>query len=292
MYFFSVFKHIFKVSNIGTLIFFFLNAFMVIGLFSAAGPEALLEITILYIISIFIALSTVGEWFLGLISGARRMTRTDMRNRIVPLLTRVHNKALIKSPDMTKVITLKVMYDPNPNAFALGRHTICVTEGLFDLPDEMIEGILAHEVGHLACHHTDIQLLIGGGNFIITAFLFIVKIFAALFTLLGAIFSITDKDDSSAGCAFSIFGLICSAMVWLWTKFCMLFLMWSSRKNEYVADKYAMEIGYGYELAAALDSIGTGVPQSSFMKALYSSHPETHDRIGKLQEMGVPYSRY
>ena len=72
----------------------------------------------------------------------------------------------------------------------------------------------------------------------------------------------------------------------------MLFLMWSSRANEYVADKYAMEIGYGYELAAALDSIGTGRPQNSLMKALYASHPETHDRIGKLQSLGVPYYRY
>ena len=72
----------------------------------------------------------------------------------------------------------------------------------------------------------------------------------------------------------------------------MLFLMWSSRANEYDADKYAMEIGFGYELASALDTIGTGVPQNSLIKALYSSHPETHDRIGKLQALGVPYSRY
>ncbi|MBQ2269548.1 MAG: M48 family metalloprotease, partial [Bacteroidaceae bacterium] len=53
---------------------------------------------------------------------------------------------------------LKVMYDPNPNAFALGRHTICVTEGLFDLPDEMIEGILAHELDFAAVHISNADL--------------------------------------------------------------------------------------------------------------------------------------
>ena len=72
----------------------------------------------------------------------------------------------------------------------------------------------------------------------------------------------------------------------------MLFLMWSSRKNEYDADAYAAELGYGYELAKALDAIGTGYPQDSFFKALYSTHPETHDRIGRLQNMGVDYYRY
>ena len=281
-------------SNIGTIIFFLLNAFMVIGgMFAFAGPESLSVIITIYLISVFFALSPIGEWILGLMSGARRMTRVDMRNRMIPIITRVHNKALAKTPDMTRIINLKVMYDPNPNAFALGRHTICVTEGLFDLPDEMIEGILAHEMGHLACHHTDIQLWIGGGNFIITLVFLFMKMLAAIMTFIGSLFA-SSKDDLSQGfgCAFSIVGLICSLMIWLWTKFCMLFLMWSSRANEYVADKYAMEIGYGYELVAALDSIGTGMPQNSFMKALYSSHPETHDRIGKLQELGVPYSRY
>ena len=167
------------------------------------------------------------------------------------------------------------------------------------LPDEMIEGILAHEMGHLACHHTDIQLLIGGGNFIITFALLIIKAIASIITFIGSLFTFSRAGSAKGcgcvqgcGCIFSIIGLICSILIWLWTKFCMLFLMWSSRANEYIADKYAMEIGYGYELAAALDSIGTGMPQNSFMKALYSSHPETHDRIGKLQEMGVSYSRY
>lgn len=293
MYIVSLFKRIFRVSNIGTIIFFLLNAFMVIGMFASAGPESLRTIIVIYLISVVFALSPIGEWVLGLMSGARRMTRVDMRNRMIPIITRVHNKSLTKTPDMTRIINLKVMYDPNPNAFALGRHTICVTEGLFDLPDEMIEGILAHEMGHLACHHTDIQLLIGGGNFIVTFALLFVKLIASIMTFIGSLFSFSrDESARGCGCTFSIVGVICSVMIWLWTKFCMLFLMWSSRANEYVADKYAMEIGYGYELAAALDSIGTGMPQNSFMKALYASHPETHDRIGKLQELGVPYSRY
>lgn len=293
MYIISLLKRIFRPSNMGTIIFFLLNASMVISIFGSEDPASLKYVLIIYVISVFLSLSPLGEWFLGVMAGARKMSRLDMRNRIAPLLTRVHNKALLKTPDMTKVIRLKVMYDPNPNAFALGRHTICVTEGLFDLPDEMIEGILAHELGHLAYHHTDIQLLIGGGNFIVTLILLIAKAVAGIFTGLGTLLSFGRSSGArGCGCSFSVVGIICAALVWLWTKFCMLFLMWSSRANEYVADKYAMEIGYGYELAAALDSIGTGMPQNSFVKALFSSHPETNDRIGKLQEMGVPYARY
>jgi len=262
-------------------------------MFASSGPESVWSITFVYIVSVILSLSPLGEWVLGLMSGARKMKRADMRERIVPLLTEVHNRALELTPDMTRVINLKVSYDPNPNAFALGRHTICVTEGLFSLTDEQIEGILAHELGHLAYHHTVIQLLIGGGNFIITFVLFIFRMLAYIFTFIGSIFSFSRDDTAEGiGCGFSIFGLICSLMVLLWTKFCMLFLMWSSRANEYVADKYAFDLDCGYGLAHALDTIGTGVPQNSLLKALYSTHPETHDRIGRLQELGVPYYKY
>ena len=295
MYIVSFFKSLFKLSNIGTIIFFLLNAFVVVSLLSPiyTEPEEVFVLVCFYIVCVLFSLSSVGEWFLGLMAGARKMRRADMRNRMLPLITRVHNKALAKSPDMTRIILLKVMYDPTPNAFALGRRTICVTEGLFSLPDEMIEGILAHEMGHLANHHSTIQLAIGGGNILMTFCIMVLKAVLAVTTFIGSLFAF-NRDGEVQGCGFftTIFGLICTLLIAIWTKFCMLFLMWSSRANEYVADKYAMEIGYGYELAAALDSIGTGVPQNSLMKALYSTHPETNDRIGKLQELGVPYSRY
>ena len=291
MYVISVFKNLFKKNNIGTIIYFLLNAALIFYIFSSSKPEVLGQIVLLYVISILVALSPVGEWFLAFISGARKMRRMDMRARILPIIQRVQHKAKLKTPDLPDFIILKVMYDPNPNAFAVGRRTICVTEGLFDLSDEMIEGILAHEFAHLALHHTDIQLLIGGGNFIVTAFILILQLISSIVNAIGGALTFS-RDTRPAGCVLSIFGLFCAGLVWLWTKFSMLFLMWSSRANEYAADKYAYEIGLGYELALALDTIGTGVPQSSFLKALYSTHPETNDRIGKLQELGVPYSRY
>ena len=182
---------------------------------------------------------------------------------------------------------MKVIYTSEPNAYAIGRHTICVTEGLFSLPDDVVQGILAHEVAHLAHRHNEIQLLIGGGNFIITTLILIIKLVS---TIIAAFSIITGYRRRSFGTTF--IGLFFAGIIWLWTKFCMLFLMWSMRENEYVADKYTAELGYGFELAKGLDAIGTSEPQESFLKALYSTHPNTHDRIGRLQQMGIPYYRY
>jgi heat shock protein HtpX len=186
------------------------------------------------------------------------------------------------------------MYTSDINAYAIGRRTICVTEGLFELPDDVVQGILAHEVAHLALRHTHIQLVIGGGNFIMTIFMMILKLIYMLFSFMAIGSGITGyrREGFLSGCLSALPGLIIAGIVWLWTKFCMLFLMWSSREKEYDADKYAAEIGYGFELAKALDTIDTSSPQDSFFRALYSTHPNTHDRIGKLQELGVSYYRY
>ena len=291
MYILSMLKSLFRPSNIGTIIFFLLNAFLIVWIFSGGKPENIGTMVLIYFISVLVALSPVGEWYFSLIAGARKMRRLDMRAKITPIFEKVYRKAKAKTPLLPNTVILKVMYDPNPNAFAVGRRTICVTEGLFDLPDDMIEGILAHEIGHLALHHTVIQLMIGGGNFIISTFILILHILSTLASGAATVGALTSRSCST-GCLYSIFGALCAGLMWIWTKFCMVFLMWSSRANEYEADRYAFEIGYGYELAYALDTLGTGVPQNTLLKALYSTHPETNDRIGKLQALGVPYSRY
>ena len=257
------------------------------GFLFAAGVHSLYAILIIYAISIVIAFSPFGEWMLCLMAGARKMTRVDMKIRMIPLLEVVYNKAKRKTPGLTNKIVLKVIYQPEPNAYAIGRHTICVTEGLFNLPDDVIRGILAHEVAHLAYRHTEIQLLIGGGNMIVSAFILITKLIAAIIAASSLLFGWRQRSLLSA-----LFGMFFAVSIWLWTRFCLMFLMWSSRQNEYDADKYAHELGYGLELAKGLDAIGGSEPQKSFLKALYSTHPHIHDRVGRLQQLGVRYYRY
>ena len=283
----DIIKNIFRKSSLGIIVFFVLNTLVIVGLFSASGPEPLFLILAIYIVSIFVALSPAGEWMLGLMVGARRMTRADMRNRMLPLLDMVYLRSKRKTPGLVNGIMLKVMYTPEPNAYALGRRTVCVSEGLFRLSDDEIKGILAHELGHLACRHTEIQLLIGGGNFIMTMLILMVKVIAAIIAAFSVFAGYKNRSFVTA-----IVGLFFAGIVWIWTKFCMLFLMWSMRENEYVADAYAADLGYGVGLARGLDAIGTSKPQGSLLRALYSTHPNAHDRIGRLQQMGVTYARY
>lgn len=283
-------RRYFSLANIGTVIFFILNLILLTFIFTNGYSDgySMICIVIVYMLTIAVSLSTIGEWLLAFMAGAKEIRRVDTKIRIIPLLELVYNEAKKESPDMVNNIHLKIIHDPAPNAYALGRHTICVTDGLFELSDDMIMGVLAHEVGHIVNHHSVIQLLIGGSNAFITVFLLILKIIAYTIATIFSIFAIRSRSFL-AGIIIAFTGAISAISIWLWTKFCMLFLMASMRSNEYVADEYARSIGFGYELASALDIIHASAPSSGLLKALYSTHPDYNDRIARLQEAGVRY---
>lgn len=67
------------------------------------------------------------------------------------MLPPICEKLGIEVPD------LFVELDVHPNAYTYGdtKPFIVITSGLFEtLPDELIPTVLAHECGHIACHHT------------------------------------------------------------------------------------------------------------------------------------------
>ena len=167
----------------------------------------------------------------------------------------------------------------------------CITDGLLLLSDDMILGILAHEIGHLSYGHTVIQLLIGGGNIFISGCLLLIKISYWIFSAIMGLFAICSRSGVM-GIITAVFAGISTALSWLWVKFCMLFLMWSMRQNEYLADEFAYKIGFGLELATVLDQHISDVPHDGFLSAIYSTHPCNDDRVAALQNLGVPYSRY
>lgn len=246
---------------------------------------------ILYIITVLISLSPIGEWVLVILAGAKEIKRKDIKIRLIPLMEMVFQQAKKLTPSMVDSISLKMIHDESPNAFAIGRRTICVTDGLLGLSDEEILAVFAHEIGHIAYRHSVIQLLIGGGNLLISGFILLIKIFSWIITAIFALIGISTRSFWG-GLLITLIGSLSTILIWLWTKFCKIFLMWSMRQNEFVADEYAYKLGYGNYLASVLDNHMHSLPENGFLRALYSSHPDSDDRVARLQYMGASYSRY
>lgn len=287
-YFVDFIKNLTKKSNVGVLIYLILNTFIITAIFSGGfenGSGFFIGI-IAYVISLAIALSPLGECILRLQTGCKVIKRKEFVNRLEPLFNEVYDKAKKINPSIPDGVQLFMSNDKDANAFATGRKTICITKGFLNYSDEQIKATLAHEFGHLAHKDTDLILLITIGNFIVTA---VFVIYRVITNIIGAFFA-ADEDGIGGFLSSILVDFILIVAMWIWTKIGTCLVMHSSRKNEYLADEFAFNCGYGDDLASVLDTF-EGSTRKGLWANLASSHPESDDRIARLQELGSLYTR-
>lgn len=278
MYIVDFFQRAFRKENIGIIIYLILNTLFVMLLFG----HPLIGI-IIYGLSLVIALSPIGEFILRIQQGCRRIKRQDHLNRLMPLFNEVYARAKQKDPSLPDNIRLFISREQSANAFATGRKTICLTSGLLLLSDEEIKATLAHEFGHLSNRDTDLILFIAVGNLIVTiAFVF----WRTFFWTIGTVTSVANRSFAGIIVTFLI-DLVLVFCIWIWTKIGTLLVMHSSRKNEFEADRFAYDLGYGRELISLLNRFESmELPHSKGLWAnLVSSHPETSVRIEHVEQL-------
>ena len=209
--------------------------------------------------------------------------------RVYPL---VHNLTQRMGLPMPK---LWLIPEDSPNAFATGRNpnhaSVAFTEGILrTMNDRELEGVVAHELGHVL--HRDI--LISS----------VAATLAAAITFLARMafwFGPRSRDDDSRGSAFgSLLMLIVAPLA------ALLIQMAISRTREYSADAASAKYtGSPDELIQALRKLEVGVARRPMTDAtpatahmfilnpfgrgglmkLFSTHPSTEDRIARLETM-------
>ena len=200
-----------------------------------------------------------------------------------------------------------IINEDAPNAFATGRNpsnaAVAVTTGLMRALDyNEIAGVLGHELAHVK--HRDILIST------IAATMATVISYAANIAQWAAIFGGGRSSDDDRG---GIIGLIATAIIAPIAA--ALIQMAISRSREYSADEGGAEIcGNPNDLASALEKIeyyavhGASLPEATpatahmciinpltgrdiSFKSLFSTHPDTQERIARLHEqaqrMGV-----
>ncbi len=301
MYLVDFFKRTMRKSNIPVFIYLVLNIFVIALILSLVIDngnipfwKALLIGIVLYFVSLLIALSPVGEWILRLQTGCKKIKNDEQRNFIEPIFREVYDKARAQDPSISDKVKIYMNHDEAPNAFATGRKTICVTEGMLNMPVEQIKATLGHEFGHLAHKDTDLILVVAVGNLIVSAFILLFRLAIDLVHLLFVFSSVfVGGSEGAFGALIStVYHLAMTAVVvgltWIWTKIGVLLVMKSSRANEYEADEFSFRLGYGNELCALLNSF-SGTNANGLFANLVSSHPDKDDRIARLQDLGATY---
>lgn len=216
-------------------------------------------------------------------SGAQRITQQDN-----PRLYRtVENLAITTGMPMPEVY---IVHDPAPNAFATGRDPehakVAATTGLLDImTDAELEGVMAHELGHVRNYDIRVSMIVYG---LVVAVGMIADVLMRM-----AFFS---RNNSNP--VMLVFGLVAMLVAPLVATLVQLAV---SRQREYLADATgALTTRHPDALASALHKLSEyGRPMQKqnssmahlwisdplkpgFMNRMFATHPPIAERIKRL----------
>jgi len=236
-----------------------------------------------YAISLAIAFSPLGEKLLRLTEQIRKLEVRREKEFLQPIFDEVYGKAKQKNADLGK-IELCIVEKMEINACAIGKHTVALTKGAIEtFGEDELKALLAHEIAHIVHGDTIATLYAVVGNGLFTAFILLNKGFLFLVDLVTLI-------ATRSGLARIILLLTrysFELMILLFMFLMQAVIAINSRKNEFRADQYAFELGYGEELIECfyvLEKIQMG-DNRKLIKKMTASHPRITARIGKLEDL-------
>ena len=226
-------------------------------------------------------------------SGAVEIQKADN-----PRLYRiVENLAISQGLPMPKVY---IINDPAPNAFAAGRDpkhaVVAATTGLLEIMnDNELEGVMAHEIGHVKNYDIRVSTIVFG--------LIAAVGLLADFALRAAFFSGgRSRSSGNLGAVLILIGIVGWIVAWLIGPMVRAAI---SRQREYLADASGVEMTrYPEGLASALQKLGEyGRPMRRVDSAMahmfindpvkpglveraFSTHPPIPKRIERLRQIG------
>jgi heat shock protein HtpX len=227
---------------------------------------------------IFAAVMNLGSYFfsdkIALASSGAQPIGREENPRIYQIVERLAAKANVPVP--------KIYFIPtdSPNAFATGRNpnhaSVAVTRGILEIcDDEEIEGVLAHELGHVRNRDILISAIVATVAGAIT----MLAHFAYYAELFGGFGGEGGSDDRRGG----IFSAL--AMMILAPLAATLIQLAISRSREYEADRTGAQVtGNPMGLARALDKIDKWSKQipmrvAPSMAHLYCAQPLTTTQV-------------
>jgi heat shock protein HtpX len=271
------------------------------GFYLAGDPvNAIWFVPVGGIVALVISLGALfgGDSMILGVSGAHEVTETQ-EPKLVNVVRELSLAANLPTPK------IHVIEDTALNAFATGRDpehaSVAVTRGLLDRLDrEELQGVVGHELAHVANYDIRFSLLVG----VLVGSIALLADLLARMTFWGSMTRGRRSGSGGGGQVIILFiGLLVAILAPL---FARLVQMAVNRQREYLADATSVELTrnpYGLERALAklatdtekLDGANQATQHLYFVnpvkkldmsaRGLFSTHPAIVDRVNRLRKL-------
>lgn len=276
-------RFLFNILKNITYIIFSIIYFFISWKIFGGHSDAFYLILSIYVASIFVAITPIGEILLRQSENCRILATQEEKEYLQPIFDEVYEQAQNLYPTLNKKIKLYLTDAMYVNAFAIGRCSVVLTKGaVATFTEDELKGVLAHELGHIANGDPFIKLIFLVGNGVFTVTLALLKAVVTILQVIGAVFTnnIIVVIIPIASFCFDIIILAFSFIT-------QIVIAINSRINEYAADKFAFNLNYTEELISALYILQKiSLPDNlSLSEKLKASHPNIALRIQKLETL-------
>ncbi len=235
---------------------------------------AFIFFAVVYILSIALASSPLGEKLFQLFNHVRRLETAQEKQLLSPLFGEVYGKAKAQNPNLPE-IDIYIIDSMSVDACAMGSHTVAVTKGaIHTFSEAELKAVLSHEIAHILNKNTTAQIYTMIGNGIFTFLLLSIKLLCWL----------CNKIDSLKTAA-NIVEKIFDGLAFVFLFLMQIALAVSDRQAERRADEFAITLGYGEDMVQALYLLEkmSLSGEGSIIEKLLAHHPRVTSRIENLE---------
>ena len=230
---------------------------------------------LIYILSLGVAFSALGEKLLRLFNHIRRLESAQEKQYLRPLFKEVYDNAKTENPELPE-IDIHVIDSITVNACAVGKHTVAVTKGAMQtFSEDELRAILMHEIAHILNMDTFAIIYAMIGNGIFTAVILILK---AICWVIDCLWNNTNSNSH-------FLERLLDGIVAIFMLLMTIVMAINDREAERRADEYTIALGYGEDMVRALyllEKINLR-GDSSIIEKLLSRHPRITSRIENLE---------
>lgn len=283
----SLIKTVFSKQNIGFIIFMIINMLPFIFVYVR---QSILYASIVFIIVFvlyFLFLLSAGEIIARFMLGAMTRIKLDERTTISIAFSNAYVIAKRKNSIISNNIRLYVYEGTVIDAYAIGRHTICLSSATLNLPEQDLVTLLLMKFAQFSHHDSEILAVLTAGNVWYIAMAIICKWHIYLLGLIAWLFHTIIGNSfgkSAIGRWVKAMADAVEKIILIFVKVILMFGVGSYKNNIYTNDIFVCDCGFKNDLIRFLQYFEPEqVGHKTLFGTINSMKPDKHLRLEKVQ---------